>query len=378
MKLQTHILYLSSVLMVCVWSCPSPLCTCNLNDKILCSNRRLERVPHFASRTSDKVYEELDLSQNEIESVPPNAFQAVQTKFISLSHNPLIGISPRAFHGLEDVLQKLDLYDTEIYVLHWGVLRNLHGLTELNLGRNGMFALPTGFFDGLINLQKLGLEWNKIATIKTRVFNLLNLQTLNLLGNQITEIEPGSFENVRKLHTLNLNNNQLRHINPLSVQGLHNLENLLLEGNLLSDVPSAMFILLPSITSINLAKNNVSILPSTAFNGATNLQEILLQENNIYNISSNAFLGLSHLQKLRLDDNKLQTFGEDCILRGVQIAREVGLRNNPVDCTCRIAWIHELNSHGIKVDGECVSPAVFSGIQLNSLNFTLCDSYKCI
>ena len=368
-------------LMCHVSSCPTDMCSCNMNNEVHCSSRRLERVPKFTSRTSDIVYDEIDLSQNEIEYIQPYAFQAVQTRSISLSHNPLIGISPRAFHGLEHVLQKLDLYDTEIYVLHWGVLRNLHALLQLNLGRNGMFALPKGLFDGVSNLQELNLAWNRIATVTPGAFrNLFMLQSLNLMGNQITDIVPGSFENLHRLQIINLNNNQLRHINPLSVQGLYKLEKLLLEENLLSDVPSAVFTLpmqLPSLKTINLAKNNISLIAPRAFSGAATLEEILAQENNIYNISSDAFLGLPELKALRLDDNKLQTFGEDCILRGLNRTKEVGLRSNPVDCTCRIAWIHQLKLRGTRVEGQCVSPAAFAGIQLASLNFTLCGSYKC-
>lgn len=369
------------VLCVCVSSCPTPMCTCGSKNEVDCSSRRLERVPHFTSRTSDIVYELIDLSENAIDYVAGGAFQAVQSRAISLSHNPLIGLSPRAFQGLEHVLRTLDLYDTEIYVLHWGVLRNLHALLHLNLARNGMFALPTGLFDGLSSLQDLQLAWNKIASVTPGAFrNLRALQSLNLLGNQITDIAAGAFEKLHRLQVLNLNNNQLRHLNPLSFQGLYKLEKLLLEENLLSDVPSAVFthpLELPSLKSVNLAKNNISQLGARSFSDAVTLEEILLQENHISNISSDAFLGLEALRSVRLDDNKLQTFGEDCVLRGLEAAQQLALRNNPVDCTCRIAWLHRLKLHGTRVEGQCVSPAAFAGVQLASINFTLCEAYKC-
>ena len=375
-----HCVLLLVTLFHCYSFCPSDLCSCNNDDEMFCSDRNLDYIPKFLPRTTDKIYSLIDLTDNAIDSLPPLAFKSLQTKSIALSRNPLIGVSPRAFNGLESVLESLDLYDSQLFVLHWGVLRNLYNLRTLNIGRNGMFALPIGLFDGLASLQDLSLSWNKLTSIKATIFRNINtLKSLNLAGNLIHDIEDESFKSLQHLHTLNLNTNQLRYINSLALSGLYSLENLQLQGNLLTEIPSSAFLYLNNMKYLNMMNNNISYISSRAFSSLNLIHKIQLGQNNILNISSDAFYGLTHLTRLELNDNRLESFGEKCILHGlVNSVRELDLRNNPVDCTCRIAWIHDLNVLGAKLLGNCRSPVAFSGISLSNINFTLCEAYECV
>ena len=377
MDIMIHFMYIIGLLGTISYACPSPLCMCE--DVINCASRNLDRIPHFIAHSSKKQdYATLDLSENVIEYIPASAFEPLTIKALSLSSNPLLGISPRAFQGLENVLQRLDLFATGLQVIHWGVLRNLHLLRDLDLGHCDLFALPVGLFDGLSSLEDLSLTLNKLSSIKIGHFrNIKTLQNLNLLGNQINSIEPGSFEHLMKLQTLNLNKNLLEHINPLSFQGLHSLQNLYLEGNQLNDIPSPIFILLPTIKVINVAQNNISEILPRAFKGTADLEEIYAHGNSIHTISPEAFRDLTNLKILHMDKNRLHHFRSNCVPKGLENIKELSLRSNPIECTCDINWIQELYAKGTSIFGHCESPAVFSGIPLSSLNFTLCGPYSC-
>ena len=373
------ICYDSRSLAINMTSCPVSQCTCSKENVISCSSRSLDRVPHFHSSPYNLIFKSLDLSSNSIESLPANAFHNIKLQAISFQGNPLIGISPRAFTGLGNTMEILDMSETGVVVMHWGVLRSLRVLRHLDISSNRMFALPVGIFDGLASLKHLTLAWNKISIIKIGYFrHLTTLLNLNLAGNLITHIEPGSFENLIALEMLNLDSNQLKQINPLSLQGLGSLGSISLAENNIQEVPSAIFVLLHLMRSINLAKNNISIVYSRAFSGAIFLEHVHLNQNTIYNVPSDAFYGLTRLKTLRLDDNQLQTLGEDCILRGIEKSvLDLNLWNNPIDCTCRIAWIHRLTEKGSNVQGHCMSPQAFTGVQIAKLNFTLCQFYDC-
>jgi len=71
-------------------ACPTTICTCSARAAVICSGKRLERIPYFA-REPGRTYSEIDLSRNEIFAVPPYAFDAVRSRSLRLAHNPLIG-----------------------------------------------------------------------------------------------------------------------------------------------------------------------------------------------------------------------------------------------------------------------------------------------
>jgi len=60
-------------------ACPTTICTCSARGTVICSGKRLERIPYFA-REPGRVYNEIDLGRNEIFAVPPYAFDGVQTR----------------------------------------------------------------------------------------------------------------------------------------------------------------------------------------------------------------------------------------------------------------------------------------------------------
>ena len=82
-----------------------------------------------------------------------------------------------------------------------------------------------GSFNGLVSLNLLSLEKNRLAKIDENCFgpSLANLKHLDLGHNQIREFEQNSFRNLTKLDMLNLRGNLLEKFDPSLLAGLNYL-----------------------------------------------------------------------------------------------------------------------------------------------------------
>lgn len=80
-------------------------------------------------------------------------------------------------------------------------LRNLAGVTRLDLSGSGLTGLQADDFSGLVALQSLLLNNNSLRTLPRSVFNgLRSLRILWLQGNGFTSLPPGALDDV--VHTL--------------------------------------------------------------------------------------------------------------------------------------------------------------------------------
>jgi len=100
-------------------------------------------------------------------------------------------------------------------------------------------------FKGLINLQSLTVQNNKLSILGTNAFNIdvyannpNNLQIIDLSGNQLTSLSINVFSNLKNLQTLNLRDNRLESLNLVMFSGLPNLFNVNLGGNPISITPN--------------------------------------------------------------------------------------------------------------------------------------------
>ena len=156
-------------------------------------------------------------------------------------------------------------------------------------------------------LKELDLSnnyWNRelyeLTKIPPQVFELTQLQYLDLGGNDIKEI-PEAIAQLQNLKKLNLSSNRIREI-PETIGQLSNLECLFLWGNRIKEIPKTIG-QLSNLTQLNLSRNQIKEIPKT-IGQLSNLKYLILQINKIKTIPKT--IGqLSHLEFLFLSDNQL-------------------------------------------------------------------------
>lgn len=110
---------------------------------------------------------------------------------------------------------------------------------------NELTEIMTGTFDLLSKLKVLDLHLNRISTIAVGAFNTTpNLETLDLSQNQISwtvEDMFGPFASLHKLDVFNLNDNRIKSVNRNAFLGLYSLSRLDLRRNNITSIQPGTF-----------------------------------------------------------------------------------------------------------------------------------------
>ncbi|MBS0629013.1 MAG: leucine-rich repeat domain-containing protein [Verrucomicrobia bacterium] len=155
----------------------------------------------------------------------------------------------------------------------------LQGITELDLEYIELISIPNQIWQ-LTNLQKLNLGENQLTSIPKEIGQLTNLQQLFLDKNQLTSI-PNEIGHLTNLHNLNLNHNHLISI-PNEIGHLTNLQLLELQHNQLRSVPSQIG-MLDNLRGLDLENNQLTSFPPEIVM-LTNLEALDLSSNQLTDI----------------------------------------------------------------------------------------------
>lgn len=112
-------------------------------------------------------------------------------------------------------------------------LGTLFNLTALAITHSRLMEIKSADFDGMENIEHLYLEHNNLTFIPIDAFcNLLKLKTVELMGNQITELENGIF--IRNVHMsmVSILENRIHYIGSRLFHGFKNLKTVYANGNL--------------------------------------------------------------------------------------------------------------------------------------------------
>ncbi|KAL6039550.1 hypothetical protein STEG23_002357 [Scotinomys teguina] len=126
--------------------------------------------------------EDLDLSHNNLQSLPSLGRALPALTILDLSFNQLESLSPGVLEGLSQ-LQELYLQNNNLRSLPPGLLVSTTKLNKLNLANNKLRELPPGLLDGPEDLDTLYLQGNWLRTIPKGFFGTLLLPFVFLHGN---------------------------------------------------------------------------------------------------------------------------------------------------------------------------------------------------
>lgn len=167
----------------------------------------------------------LDLSNNDLETLPPQTRRLANLQTLILNNNPLGHFQFRQLPSLLN-LETLHMRSTQRNLSNFpSSIENLINLTDLDLAQNELTKVPDGIFC-LPTLKRLNLSENQIVELSSGKQNLFlgynyvyfnslsaiedcqKLESVNLSHNKLTAL-PASLCKLAVLRRLYVNNNQL-------------------------------------------------------------------------------------------------------------------------------------------------------------------------
>ena len=199
-------------------------------------------------------------------------------EILQLSKNHIRQIEVGAFNGLPN-LNTLELFDNRLTLVPSQAFEYLSKLRELWLRNNPIETLPAYAFHRVPSLRRLDLgELKKLDYISDAAFvGLINLRYLNLGMCGLRDI-PNLTALVR-LEELELSGNQLKIIRPGSFQGL------------------------VSLRKLWLMHSQVTVIERNAFDDLKNLEELNLSHNSLHSLPHDLFTPLHQLERVHLNHN---------------------------------------------------------------------------
>lgn len=256
-------------------TCPS-VCSCsNQFSKVICTRRGLREVPDGIS-TNTRY---LNLQENVIQVIKVDSFKHLRhLEILQLSKNHIRKIELGAFNGLAN-LNTLELFDNRLTTIPNGAFEYLSKLKELWLRNNPIESIPSYAFNRVPSLRRLDLgELKRLSYISEGAFEgLSNLRYLNLGMCNLKEI-PNLIPLV-KLDELEMSGNQISVIRPGSFKGLIHLQKLWMMHAQIQTIERNSFDDLQSLVELNLAHNNLTLLPHDLFTPLHHLERVHLHHN---------------------------------------------------------------------------------------------------
>jgi Leucine-rich repeat (LRR) protein len=261
----------------------------------------------------------LDISRNQISSLPPEIVQLTNLQTLYISFNQISSLPPEIVQLTN--LQTLDIGGNQISSLPPEIVQ-LTNLQDLSISGNQISSLPPEIVQ-LTNLQDLSISGNQISSLPPEIVQLTNLQFLTISYNQISSLPPEIVQ-LTNLQTLDISFNQISSLPPEIVQ-LTNLQYLNISFNQISSLPPEI-VQLTNLQSLDISFNQISSLPPEIVQ-LTNLQFLTISFNQISSLPPE-IVQLTNLQSLNISDNQISSLPPEIVqLTNLQ---SLDLRNNPV------------------------------------------------
>ncbi|XP_072321751.1 uncharacterized protein [Eucyclogobius newberryi] len=185
-------------------------------------------------------------------------------------------------------------------------------LAHLQIRKSKHFSIKSNTFQMCKRVYKIELEGNNIEQIENGSFAFYHyLGTLSLSNNSLSRVPFGT-RNLHFLGILMLAMNQISTIGCQDFAGLSNLKTLDLQDNKISALSNCTFVVLLKLEVLKLQKNVISELGNAFQSSFPNLKTLYFNMNRLTTITNRAFIGLHSLSYLSLAENHIQTLEKDC------------------------------------------------------------------
>ncbi|XP_058128433.1 toll-like receptor 6 [Anopheles ziemanni] len=323
-----------------IWSLPDNL-FCMLSELHLLnvSSNRLQDVNDLGFREKiDAIEDSLDQQHGEKKninstgtSVKPFVSCSLDIEVLDVSWNHFV-LLPAAGFGMLRRLKQLKIHNNEISMVGDKALNGLKELQVVDLSTNNLVALPTDLFrDPAQSIQEIYLQNNSISVLSPGLFSKLEqLQALDLSQNQLTSawVNRETFTGLIRLVLLNLASNKITKLESEIFSDLYTLQILNLRHNQLEIIAADTFSPMNNLHTLLLSHNKLKYLDAYSLNGLYALSLLSLDNNALTGVHPEAFRNCSSLQDLNLNGNELSQV--PLALKDMRLLRTVDLGENSI------------------------------------------------
>ncbi|MBN3313753.1 TLR13 protein, partial [Atractosteus spatula] len=275
----------------------------------------------------------LSLNINSIAYLDRGALRGLrQLQTLRLDNNLLTDLYNCSFLDLHR-LHTLNLRNNRIAVVFAGTFQRLAALRILDLGGNKITHFQPGAFAGLASLANLYLDRNALRAVDGPQLAGLGptLRVLDLSSNMI-RYAPGQaavspFLALRRLRDLKLDEQRpygMSRLPPALLRGLSELRSLRLSGNQITDLPPDAFDDLRRLERLCLDNSHAGVAR--------------LRPGVFKNLRRLRWLSAENTGLQQLSRNVLQQLDASALAR-LPALRFLDLRRCPLSCTCANRWL---------------------------------------
>ncbi|XP_063428014.1 slit homolog 3 protein-like [Mytilus trossulus] len=270
---------------------------------------------------------------------------------LDLSHNELATLQAGCFSHLYDNLEYLGLHLNYLNGQSLVTLKegNWTKLEQLILDSNpiGSIEVTTNLFKNMPHLANLNLQQTQLTRIGQNDFvGLSNLQFLHLSGNEITHIDPGTFNKTPSLKELYLDSvgksDDKLSFSKDTAEGLQNL--LRIDFKLSHIEPIAFWDSLKVMTNLQhiyLENNGLLNIPDLTFQYHTEMKSLEIANNGLTELTQAQIHGLGNtLTSLQLTGNNIKLI-DKCVIEELSVLENLYLDQNPMHCDCKLTKLYE-------------------------------------
>ncbi|XP_030375559.1 toll-like receptor 6, partial [Scaptodrosophila lebanonensis] len=339
-----------------IWSLPDNIfCTLTALSALNMSENRLQDVNElgFRDHSKEAPSTSTDTFTTQASKRIIHTSCSLDLELLDVSFNHFV-LLPASGFGMLRRLRILQVNNNEISMIADKALAGLKNLQVLNLSSNKIVALPSELFgEQSKTIQEVYLQNNSISVLSPQLFsNLDQLQTLDLSFNQITStwIDRNTFVGLIRLVLLNLSHNKLSKLEPEIFSDLYTLQILNLRYNQLESISADTFAPMNNLHTLLLSHNRLNYLDAYALNGLYVLSLLSLDNNALIGVHPDAFRNCSALQDLNLNGNQLKTV--PLAMRNLRLLRTVDLGENMITILEDNAFKGLGNLYGLRLIGN--------------------------
>ncbi|XP_055313142.1 protein lap1 isoform X2 [Sitodiplosis mosellana] len=327
-----------------------------LEELYLSSNRITELPRQLFLCHGLKV---LDLSDNDLSSIPTALSSLTNMRKINLARNSLIRLTDSII-----ACKSLTFLDLSINSLEKlpDAITSLFGLEELYLNDTFLEYLPANF-GRLTNLRILELRDNNLITLPKSMNRLQCLKRLDIGNNEFTEL-PEVIGSLTALNELWVDGNRIRRFNcnvsnlkelvhfdasnnliqylPTEIGSWQRCQELCLSANEIEELPFSIG-MMKSLIALKMDENQLQELPDSICE-MESLEELMVSHNDLFKLPSTIGL-MRRLRFLTADENLIRSLpNEICSCSSLTILSVRGnkLTKIPVDIG-RLTQLRVLN-----------------------------------